>query len=212
MSTETARARLGDLVLDAMRDETVTVLTRYGRPAAAIVPLSYLETAMPTNTWSATVWVGDERHTIGYSIDASGVVRDGAFRVGSVRKTHLPTFGDGWCAIGPHMEGVADPEWNGAPMFRSAEAAARHLVTPPGATDEPPKPKPSDTLVVWYGENPGIDGDPVDERRLQTLSDSARFFLMSTHEYGRDPRVSAAIVPGGTDIPDVPGVDTIELH
>lgn len=39
MTVEQARAKLGDLVIAAMRGET-TVITRYGKPAAMITPFS----------------------------------------------------------------------------------------------------------------------------------------------------------------------------
>jgi prevent-host-death family protein len=38
VTIEQARAKLGDLVIAAIRGET-TVITRYGKPAAALVPI-----------------------------------------------------------------------------------------------------------------------------------------------------------------------------
>lgn len=39
LGIEEARAKLGDLVIRAQIAGTVTIITRHGRPAAAVVPL-----------------------------------------------------------------------------------------------------------------------------------------------------------------------------
>jgi len=67
MGIEEARLPLGDLVLDAERSGVVTTLTRYGRPAAAIVPLSRISRGNPATYMAAVdnVSGGTWRLTVG---------------------------------------------------------------------------------------------------------------------------------------------------
>jgi len=64
MTVEQARAKLGDLVIKAMQGES-TIITRYGKPVAQIVPFADQEPAMP-------VTLEDLRDRITASITANG--------------------------------------------------------------------------------------------------------------------------------------------
>jgi prevent-host-death family protein len=71
MTIEQARAKLGDLVIAAMRGES-TVITRYGKPRAQIVPIE--EPAMQTQdlAYQISLTLGD--HVADFDID--GIVEE----------------------------------------------------------------------------------------------------------------------------------------
>jgi antitoxin (DNA-binding transcriptional repressor) of toxin-antitoxin stability system len=126
MGIEEARMPLGDLVLDALRDGTITTLTRYGSPAAAIVPLGRIARAEPM-TYRAAVdnITGDAWRLTVCETDITGYLDDEPQYEWSGREvltwnTDIPASGDAEQAIGEAHEVLRRTGWERSGEWEAA--------------------------------------------------------------------------------------------
>lgn len=119
MGIEEARMPLGDLVLDAQRNGVITTLTRYGRAAAAIVPVDRISRAEPMtyrtavdnitgDVWRLTVC---ETDISGYDEDGRAVCDEWSGREVLTWDTAVPADGDADKAISEALDVLGRTGW-----------------------------------------------------------------------------------------------------